>query len=48
MMAGLSDAADELAAWAERGGGKGFVLRAKDNTEDPEKVRTTMTKEFQS
>ena len=48
MMGELSDAADELAAWAERGGGKGFVLRAKDNTEDPGKVRTSMTEEFQS
>ena len=39
MMVDLSDAVDELAAWAERDRGKGFVLRAADNNADPAKVQ---------
>ena len=38
MMRDLSDAVDEMAAWAEKGRGKGFVLRAADNNADPAKV----------
>ena len=38
MMRDLSDAVDELAAWADTDRGKGFVLRAADNNADPAKV----------
>ena len=38
MMRDLSDAVDDLAAWAEKDRGKGFVLRAADNNADPAKV----------
>ena len=38
MMRDLSDAVDELAAWADKDRGKGFVLRAADNNADPAKV----------
>ena len=38
MMRDLSDAVDELAAWADKDRGKAFVLRAADNNADPAKV----------
>ena len=38
MMRDLSDAVDELAAWADKDRGKAFVLRAANNNADPAKV----------